>query len=82
MPIALDIDVSAAAMGEPRHGAAQGLDTLCYVTVGTGIGGGVFANGLPVQGLLHPELGHMPRQSRPRIAVIARLTPSFAPIPA
>ncbi len=59
VPIALDTDVNAAAVGEWRHGAAQGLDTFVYITVGTGIGGGVFANGRPVHGLLHPEVGHM-----------------------
>jgi fructokinase len=59
VPIALDTDVNAAAVGEWRHGAAQGAGTFVYVTVGTGIGGGVFANGRPVHGLLHPEVGHM-----------------------
>src|SRR6185312_17507000 len=59
VPIALDTDVNAAAVGEWRHGAARGLDTFVYITVGTGIGGGVFANGRPVHGLLHPEVGHM-----------------------
>jgi fructokinase len=59
VPIALDTDVNAAAVGEWRHGAARGLETFVYVTVGTGIGGGVFANGRPVHGLLHPEVGHM-----------------------
>ncbi len=59
VPIALDTDVNAAAVGEWRHGAARGLDTFVYVTVGTGIGGGAFANGRPVHGLLHPEVGHM-----------------------
>lgn len=59
VPIALDTDVNAAALGEWRHGAARGLDTFVYVTVGTGIGGGAFADGRPVHGLLHPEVGHM-----------------------
>ncbi|MBS1843927.1 MAG: ROK family protein [Actinobacteria bacterium] len=59
VPIALDTDVNAAAVGEWRHGGAQGLDTFVYLTVGTGIGGGVFANRLRVHGLLHPEVGHM-----------------------
>jgi fructokinase len=59
LPIALDTDVNAAALGEWRHGAAQGLGTFVYITVGTGIGGGVFADGRPVHGLLHPEVGHM-----------------------
>jgi fructokinase len=59
VPIALDTDVNAAAVGEWRHGAAQGLDTFVYITVGTGIGGGAVVNGRPVHGLLHPEVGHM-----------------------
>jgi fructokinase len=59
VPIVLDTDVNAAALAEHRFGAAIGLETFCYVTVGTGIGGGVFANGELLHGLVHPELGHM-----------------------
>jgi fructokinase len=59
VPIALDTDVNAAALGEWRWGAAAGLDTFFYVTVGTGIGGGAVVNSHIVHGLLHPELGHM-----------------------
>jgi fructokinase len=59
VPIAFDTDVNAAALGENRWGVAQGLDTFCYITVGTGIGGGGMANGKLMHGLLHPELGHM-----------------------
>jgi fructokinase len=59
VPIVLDTDVNAAALGEWRWGAAAGLDTFCYITVGTGIGGGAVANGRLLHGLLHPEFGHM-----------------------
>ena len=59
VPVAFDTDVNAAALGEHRWGACQGLDTFCYVTVGTGIGGGGMAGGKLLHGLLHPEFGHM-----------------------
>jgi len=59
VPLAFDTDVNAAALGEHRWGAAVGLETFCYITVGTGIGGGGLANGKLMHGLLHPEFGHM-----------------------
>jgi fructokinase len=58
-PVAFDTDVNAAALGEQRWGAAAGLETFSYITVGTGIGGGGMANGRLMHGLVHPEVGHM-----------------------
>lgn len=59
VPVALDTDVNAAALGEKRWGAAQDVETFVYLTVGTGIGGGGMVEGRLIHGLLHPEMGHM-----------------------
>jgi fructokinase len=59
VPVYLDTDVNAAAIGERRWGAGAGLDSLCYLTVGTGIGAGLLVDGRPVHGLVHPEVGHL-----------------------
>jgi fructokinase len=59
VPIGFDTDVNGAALGEWRWGAARGLDTFIYLTIGTGIGGGAMVNGKLVHGMLHPEMGHI-----------------------
>ena len=59
VPVAFDTDVNAAALGEWRWGAAQGLHTFVYLTVGTGIGGGGLMGGRLMHGLIHPEIGHL-----------------------
>jgi fructokinase len=61
-PVAFDTDVNAAAFGEFLWGAARGLTDFIYFTIGTGIGGGVFANNALVHGLTHTELGHIKLQ--------------------
>lgn len=60
VPVNFDTDVNGAALGEWRWGAAQGLDTFIYMTIGTGIGGGGLSNGKMMHGLIHPEMGHIP----------------------
>ena len=55
----VETDVAAAALGERRWGAGKGCDSLCYLTVGTGIGAGLVIDGTPVHGLMHPEVGHL-----------------------
>ncbi|HEV2492842.1 MAG TPA: ROK family protein [Terriglobia bacterium] len=58
-PVAFDTDVNAAALAEHRWGAALGVETFIYITVGTGIGGGGMVEGRLMHGALHPEMGHM-----------------------
>jgi fructokinase len=74
-PIAIDTDVSAAALAEARLGAGVGLGSLAYVTVGTGIGGGVFVADRTLKGLLHPEMGHMRVRRDPRDADFTGVCP-------
>lgn len=57
--VSIDTDVNAAALGEFRWGASQGLDPSLYLTIGTGIGGGFIKDGKPLIGLFHPEMGHI-----------------------
>lgn len=58
-PIGFDTDVNGAALGELKFGAAKGLDSCLYITVGTGIGAGAVVDGKMINGLLHPEMGHI-----------------------
>ncbi len=60
LPIAFETDVNAAAFGEHYWNKEnQLLDPFAYMTIGTGIGVGVLANGRPVHGLMHTEIGHV-----------------------
>jgi len=58
-PIAIDTDVNAAALAEQAVGAGQGERSVAYLTVGTGIGGGLAMNGVTLKGSPHPEIGHV-----------------------
>lgn len=62
-PARIDTDVNGAALAELRWGAgadsASPSDCLCYLTIGTGLGGGFAIHGRAVHGAMHPELGHM-----------------------
>jgi fructokinase len=58
-PVAIDTDVNGAALAEHLWGAGQGQRSLLYFTIGTGIGGGAIVDGRILQGLSHPEMGHI-----------------------
>ncbi|WP_086350599.1 ROK family protein [Candidatus Enterococcus clewellii] len=59
IPIAWTTDVNAACYGEYISGKGQGLASVVYYTIGTGVGGGALQNGRFVEGFSHPEMGHM-----------------------
>lgn len=58
-PTGFDTDVNGTGLAEASWGAGVDCDCVIYLTVGTGIGGGVIINGKPLHGLIHPEIGHM-----------------------
>jgi fructokinase len=66
IPVGFNTDVNAAALAEATFGAAKGLDSLLYITVGTGIGAGAMVQGKLLQGLTHPEMGHILVRRHPR----------------
>jgi len=61
LPVRLENDANAAALGEWRYGAGRGAESMVFVTVSTGIGGGVIADGRILHGRrgLAAEIGHM-----------------------
>jgi fructokinase len=59
LPVAFETDVDAAALAEHQWGAGRGVGSVCYLTVGTGIGAGLIIDGRPWHGLVHPEPGHI-----------------------
>jgi fructokinase len=58
VPVGFDTDVNAAALAEHAASGSTG-GSLAYLTVGTGIGGGLVLDGQPVHGIAHPEVGHI-----------------------
>ena len=61
LPLFLENDANAAALGEKYFGAGQGIDDLLYITISTGIGGGLILGGQVYRGCHGNagEIGHM-----------------------
>lgn len=59
IPAAIDTDVNASVLAERTWGAAQDLTSCVSMTVGTGIGAGIYAAGNVWRGITHPKLGHI-----------------------
>ncbi len=59
VPAGFDTDVNGACLGELLYGNGRGCSSLVYITVGTGLGMGICADGRLIHGMLHPEAGHM-----------------------
>ena len=64
IPVGFDTDVNGSLLGEVTYGCAQNMTDVIYLTIGTGIGGGVMTNGRLLHGMLHPELGHIKIRKR------------------
>ena len=62
IPMTLHSDVTVSCLGEANLGGAKGDDLVLYVTIGTGIGGGITQKGQLSDSLRHPEMGHVTLQ--------------------
>jgi fructokinase len=75
VPVGFDTDVNAAALAEYRAVQDEGCSSLAYLTIGTGIGGGLVLDGKPVHGVAHPEMGHVYPRRHPLDCDFAGICP-------
>lgn len=66
VPMEIDTDVNGSCLGELTFGCAKGLDSVIYITIGTGVGVGIAINGQLMHGMLHPEAGHILLNKHPK----------------
>lgn len=59
IPVGFDTDVNGSVLGEVTFGQAKGKNCVVYVTIGTGVGAGIYIEGKLLHGMLHPEAGHI-----------------------
>lgn len=65
VPVGFDTDVNGSVLGEHTWGIGKDLNSCIYITIGTGVGVGVIADGKLLHGMLHPEGGHVLLQRLP-----------------
>lgn len=65
IPVGWTTDVNAAAYGEFKKGIAVGKDSCLYITIGTGVGAGAVVNNQLLEGINHPEMGHIKLKIHP-----------------
>lgn len=58
-PVGFDTDVNGSVLGEVTFGQAKGKNSVIYITIGTGVGAGIYIEGKLLHGMLHPEAGHV-----------------------
>ena len=58
-PVGFDTDVNGSVLGEVTFGQARNKRNVVYITIGTGIGAGIYVEGKLLHGMLHPEAGHI-----------------------
>lgn len=58
-PVGFDTDVNGSVLGEVTFGQAKGKNCVLYLTIGTGVGAGIYIEGKLLHGMLHPEAGHV-----------------------
>ena len=63
-PVGFDTDVNGSVLGEVTFGQAKGKKCVVYVTIGTGVGAGIYIEGRLLHGMLHPEAGHILMKKR------------------
>ncbi len=59
IPIGFDTDVNGSILGEATWGCAKDVVSSIYITIGTGVGVGIYQQGELLHGMLHPEAGHI-----------------------
>ena len=64
-PVGFDTDVNGSVLGEVTYGDSKDLKNCLYITIGTGVGVGVYLNGSLHHGLTHPEGGHIMMKRHP-----------------